>query len=76
MWFVVVTIAMLVGLWFFMAVYIKAWDSSYRVLILGIVMCAAATRWSFKVAQPGPLVIGGLAFFVIALKYRKSLPLD
>jgi hypothetical protein len=74
LWFVVATAVMLVGLWFFMATYVKDWDYSVRILVLGLVMCAAATRWGFKVAQPGSIVLGAFALFLVALKREKAWP--
>ncbi len=73
-WFIISTLVMLAGLWLFMAAYIKNWDASYRVLVLGIIMCAAATRWSFKVAQPGPIVLGAFGMFLTALKSERPWP--
>jgi hypothetical protein len=71
-WFVIATLVMLAGLWRFMAVYIKQWDGSYRTLILGLVMCAAVTRWEFKVAQPGAIVLGAFALFLTTLKFERN----
>jgi Glycosyltransferase family 87 len=72
LWFVVAILIMLAGLWRFMAVYIEDWDASYKVLALGLVMCAAATRWEFKVAQPGAIVLGALGLFLTALKFERN----
>jgi Glycosyltransferase family 87 len=72
LWFVAATIVMLVGLWRFMAVFVPRWDQSERTLVLGLVMCAAATRWGFKVAQPGAIVLGLFGLFLAELRSERS----
>ncbi len=72
LWFVATFAIMLVGLWRFMAVFMPKWDTSLRVLVLGLICSAATTRWAFKVAQPGPVVLGLFAVFLAELKQRRS----
>lgn len=72
LWFVVTFTIMLVGLWRFMAVFLPKWDTSMRVLVLGLICSAATTRWAFKVAQPGPVVLGLFAVFLAELKQRRT----
>lgn len=72
LWFVVTFAIMLVGLWRFMAVFLPKWDTSMRVLVLGLICSAATTRWAFKVAQPGPVVLGLFAVFLAELKQRRT----
>jgi glycosyl transferase family 87 len=71
-WFVLAVAIMLVGLWRFMTVYLSHWDASDRFLVLGLVMCAATTRWGFKVAQPGSIVLGMFALFLTFLKFERG----
>jgi hypothetical protein len=71
-WFVVAIAVMVVGLWRFMAAYVPGWDRSHRALVIGLVMCAAATRWGFKVAQPGSIVLGLFGLFLAELKAGRA----
>jgi hypothetical protein len=41
------------------------------VLVIGLICSAATTRWAFKVAQPGPVVLGLFAVFLAELKERR-----
>jgi hypothetical protein len=54
-----------------MACYMPTWDRSLRMLVLGVFMCAACTRWGFKVGQPVPAVLGLFALFMVELKGRR-----
>jgi hypothetical protein len=45
----------------------------YVALILGLIVCAAATRWAFLYLQAAPLAFGLLGFYVVALERRRSL---
>jgi hypothetical protein len=72
LWFVVALAVMVFGLWRFMVVFLPRWDLSWRVLVLGMLMCAATTRWGFKVAQPGSIVLGGFGLFLAELRSSRS----
>ena len=72
LWFIATFAIMFLGLWRFMAVYLPHWDVSLRVLVLGLITCAATTRWAFKVAQPGPVVLGLFGVFLVELKKNRA----
>lgn len=72
-WFVCTFAIMAFGLWRFMAEFFPRWDSSLRLLIIGLITCAATTRWAFKVAQPGPVVLGLFGIFLAELRARRTL---
>ena len=71
-WFVVTFGVMFWGVWHFMTVFIPRWDNSVKLLVLGLLASAACTRWSFKVAQPGPVVLGLFGVFLAELKKGRS----
>lgn len=71
-WFIAAFAVMFLGVWRFMAVYLPHWESSLRVLVIGLLTCAATTRWAFKVAQPGPVVLGLFGIFLAELKRDRS----
>jgi hypothetical protein len=47
------------------------WHLGYRVLLLGALMSASATRWAFLYMQTAPLIFGLLCMFVVALHRRR-----
>jgi hypothetical protein len=72
LWFIANVLVMLYGLWRFMQSFVPTWDRSLRVLVLGIVMMAACTRWSFKVAQAAPMILGLFGLFMVELKHDRQ----
>jgi hypothetical protein len=68
LWFVGVLSVMYYGLWRFLTAFFVRWTVGLKILILGLVTCAAATRWSMWAAQPGPVILGLFALFLVELR--------
>jgi hypothetical protein len=67
-WFWIATAVTIGALGWFMAAYIPAWDRPTRVLVIGLILCAASTRWAFKTAQPATMILGLFGVFLAELK--------
>ncbi len=66
--FILVDYAVLVyGVWRLTVAFAPEWDARYRILAIGLTVCAGSVRWGFGLLQVAPLMLGLLAVFVGAL---------
>jgi Glycosyltransferase family 87 len=69
--FVLSSAVMLFGAHQFLQLVAPRWHIGYRVLVLGALMAASATRWAFMYLQAAPLILGLLCMFIVALQRRR-----
>ncbi len=70
-YFVTMSVVMAYGVYRFMQAYLPKWDASTRVLVIGLLLCTSASRWSAKVAQPATIVLGLFALFLVELRTKR-----